>query len=62
MLNQGNQTVGQITKLYNVRFSILGFKSFFQMIECFICTSVQISKLIAKALVVGSVGEQGIKF
>lgn len=49
MLNQGNQIVGQITKLYNVKFSMLGFKDFFQMIEGFICISVQISKLIAES-------------
>jgi len=44
MLNHGNEIVGQISKLYNVH-----FKGFFQIMECFICTSVQLSKLIAES-------------
>lgn len=31
MLNQGKQIVGQITKLYNIKFSTLGSKGFFSI-------------------------------
>lgn len=50
ILNQENQIVGQITKLCNVKLSILGFKGgFLQIRQRYTCTSVQISRLTVES-------------